>query len=199
MRLYFLRHGKAADRATWQQSDDLRPLTDEGRAETRRAALGLAAIDGGQSLGIERICTSPLVRARETAALTAEVLHLPVEERAELAAGCDLDALAHVAAAASSAHGLLLVGHEPDFSTLIGQLIAGRAGAAIKLKKGACCRVDLGERALAAAGQEPRKLLGSGELVWLLTAAQLGAMARGRPPRASVPAPAKPPRGSRPL
>jgi phosphohistidine phosphatase SixA len=49
---------------------------------------------------------------------------------------------------------LLLVGHEPDFSTVIGQLIgAGR----IVCKKGGLARVDL---------KSPHEL--PGELVWLL-------------------------------
>jgi phosphohistidine phosphatase len=178
MQLYFLRHGKAASRSTSTTDDAARPLTDEGREETRRAARGLAALD----LGIERIVTSPFVRARETAALTAEKLGLPVEEADELAAGCDLDGLARVLGRLASAQQVMLVGHEPDFSTLIGLLIAGRQGVAVLLKKGACCRVDLPDRAAESAADDARKLLGKGELVWLMTTKQLALMAPGETP-----------------
>lgn len=176
MRLYLLRHGKAEARATWEADDALRPLTDEGREATRRAARGLAALD----LGIERVLTSPFARARETALLTAEALALAaeeVEEVADLAPGCDLDGFNRMLCRIGPAQNTLLVGHEPDFSTLVGLLIAGRQGAGIDFKKGACCCVELPERvAEVAAGHRP-KVLGKGELVWLLTARQLGLMA----------------------
>jgi phosphohistidine phosphatase len=174
MQLYFLRHGKAADRETWRDDDAVRPLTDQGREETRRAAQGLVALD----LGIERILTSPYVRARETAALTAEALHLVIEECAELAAGCALDGLARLLGNRGTAQAVMLVGHEPDFSTMIGQLIAGPSGAMIALKKGACCRVDLPDRTAESSARSMRKLLGKGELVWLVTPRQLALMAR---------------------
>jgi phosphohistidine phosphatase len=173
MRVYFLRHGKAAAREEWQEDDAARPLTDTGREEARQAARGLDALD----LGIARIFTSPFVRARETAELTAQALGLPVEEADELAAGCYLPGLAQVLARTLPEQPVMLVGHEPDFSTLIGLLIGGADSAAVVLKKGGCGCVELADGAAEVASGKPRKLLGKGELVWLLTPRQLALMA----------------------
>ena len=54
----------------------------------------------------------------------------------------------------------MLVGHEPDFSTTIGELIGG---AALACKKGGLARVDARDDELAGA-----------ELVWLLPPRALG-------------------------
>ncbi len=57
---------------------------------------------------------------------------------------------------------VLLVGHEPDFSQVIGQLIGG---GAVVMRKGGLARVDVTPQGAAL----------SGALVWLLTPSLLGA------------------------
>jgi phosphohistidine phosphatase len=157
-RVYFLRHGKAMSRGVWSDDDGLRPLTPEGEAEMRREAAALK----GLGLAPDVIVTSPLVRARRTAEIVAEALGLQdrLVDDASLAHGFDARALAKVAAAHPDAAQLMVVGHEPDFSAAVSQLIGG---GAVVMKKGGLARVDL-----------PDGSLKRGELAWLLTPPLLG-------------------------
>ena len=79
MNLYFMRHGIAVDRADSGagSGDRERQLTPKGIKRMNKAAKGLATL----SLTFERILTSPLERARQTAKIVAQILHL--EERVE--------------------------------------------------------------------------------------------------------------------
>jgi phosphohistidine phosphatase len=158
VKLYFLRHGRAMARADWSGDDDLRPLTPEGEAAMAREARTIAAM----SLGLKVIVTSPLVRARRTAEIVAEAVGggLRLIEDDRLAGGFDVEALRAVAAEHGTPKALMLVGHEPDFSTVVGALIGG---GRVVCKKGGLARVDAADGDLEAA-----------ELVWLLPPSQLG-------------------------
>jgi phosphohistidine phosphatase len=158
-RLYFLRHGKAVARSAWTGEDGLRPLTPDGEQTMRREAQALAGLD----LAPDVIVTSPLVRARQTADIVAGALGLGdgVVDDKRLAHGFDARALSRIVAAHDDASRLMLVGHEPEFSLVIGELIGG---GALVLKKGGIARIDL------APGTAKR-----GELVWLLSPPLLGA------------------------
>lgn len=149
LRLYFLRHGKAVARAGWADADGLRPLTDDGEDEVRRVAARLAA------LGVtpDVLVSSPLVRARRTAELAGEELGLSPVLDDRLAPGFDGARLAGIVADLRPRDAILLVGHEPDFSAVVGGLTGGR----VVCKKGGVARVDVDD-----AG------LGGGRLVWLL-------------------------------
>src|SRR5687768_18397133 len=71
MKLLVVRHGAAMDKdefARTGESDDLRPLTDEGKDEMKSVAKGLR--DEVEDLDV--LATSPLVRARETADIMAQ-------------------------------------------------------------------------------------------------------------------------------
>lgn len=194
MRLYFLRHGQAGSREEWTGPDEERPLTKRGIAETQLAARGVRWLD----LGVDRVLSSPLVRAHQTAAITAQALKQEVTTTTALAPGCTLVALAETLAehaplsltpaAADGAppaprpsdglpRGVMLVGHEPDFSILIGALIGRKGSASILVKKGALCRVDL-DPAVDSWRWDTTHLRASATLVWLLTAKQLGQLGR---------------------
>lgn len=164
MRLYFLRHGRAAASGDWPGGDGTRPLTGQGRDELRDAAKGLRRLD----LDLDVILTSPLTRARETAQIVASELGVAVEEAPLLAPGCDLTELAALIGAHATASDLMVVGHEPDFSHMIGRLIGGNDDAHVEMRKAACCRVDV-----AASIAGPDELAGAGSLVWLLHAKHL--------------------------
>ena len=171
MRLYFLRHAIAVDREQWDEPDSERPLTDEGRAQFEVVARGLAALD----LAPDAIYTSPFIRASETARIVAAALAKEFDVWPELASGCDLERLAPRLAELGEARAVMLVGHEPDFSALIGRLVSGGTPASLALKKGGCCRVDISRKAVLSGDR--RKLTGAGELAWLLTPGQLARMA----------------------
>lgn len=152
-RLFFLRHG-LADRSAYSGSDDrLRPLTAAGIARLELAAQKLGVL----ALGCDLILTSPLTRCRQTAEIVASSFGLlgEVKIAPELAPGFDLEALESALEPYGRQEIVLLVGHEPDFSTAVSRLTGGTR---LVFKKGGLARVDL-YRGFPA----PR-----GELVWLL-------------------------------
>lgn len=168
MRLFFLRHGVAANREEWSGAESERPLTSAGREEMERVAQGLVAL----GLGAEVVITSAFSRADETARIAAAALGVPVAVAGELAPGATLAGLLHVLQAHDDAGRVLLVGHEPDFSQMIGGLIATPRPASLDVKKGGCARVDLPRRAVRRASAA-NDLCGAGTLAWLLTPRQI--------------------------
>lgn len=157
MRLYFLRHGKAESRSSWSGDDGLRPLTADGEATMRREAVAMKRL--GVRLAL--ILTSPLVRARRTADIVAETLGMSdaVVEDERLAHGFDAASLATIVADHCPEGAVMLVGHEPEFSAVVSELIGG---GAVVFKKGGLARVDVADVSLRG-----------GELAWLLTPAVL--------------------------
>ncbi len=138
MRLYFLRHGPAVSRTQWDQPDEERPLTDDGRAVVKASARLLARTQ----IAVDAILTSPLVRARQTAEIAAAELGAGAPVDADgLAPGFDRKRLKALLAEHHGAQALLLVGHEPDFSGTIREL----TGGAVVCKKGGIARVDIDE------------------------------------------------------
>jgi len=162
MEIYFLRHGDAGSRETWKGSDASRPLSDEGAARMEREALTLALL----RLPLDRILTSPLVRARQTAEIVARRLNLldALEEDDRLSSGFGTAELSRIVREHRGLTALMLVGHEPDFSSVISACIGG---GRVECKKGCLVRVDI---------EDPASL--EGILVWLL------------PPRVLAPNPA---------
>ncbi len=158
MDLYFLRHGIAEDDAP---TDEERQLTAEGRDKCRAAASGLAALD----VAFTHVWTSPLIRARETAALVLP--QQPAEVHGVLANQGPRALLAELAKLPANAV-VLLVGHEPQFSETIGALLGIESPAgAIEMKKAGLAMVSADLRSWTA---------GSARLGFLLTPKQLRAL-----------------------
>src|SRR5262245_28959305 len=115
MQLYVIRHAEAVDvGSNGVDSDEERPLTERGREQCRVVALALSRA----GVRLEKLLTSPLVRARET----AEVLvkhspdHFPDPvEFEELAPGRrKRKVLRELLAVGGETVGI--VGHNPDLS-----------------------------------------------------------------------------------
>src|SRR3954470_16770292 len=136
MELYFLRHGIATDVAPAGLGDAGRPLTKEGIAKMQAGARGMRRLD----LQLDALLSSPLVRARATAAIVARELGLELQLADELAPGCDMAQLFALLGEHRGAERVMLVGHEPDFSTLISALTGG---SQVLMKKGGLGRVDI--------------------------------------------------------
>jgi phosphohistidine phosphatase len=136
--LYFLRHGEAADAHVWAGDDFDRPLTEGGRERMAFEAEAIKRLD----LALDCIVTSPLVRARQTAAIVADTLQMreALFEEKGLGATFDLDQLANILHTHAKARAVMFVGHEPSLSATIGRLIGG---AVIDVKKGSLARVDV--------------------------------------------------------
>ena len=150
MELYFLRHGIAADVGPVGLGDAGRPLTKEGIAKMQAGAHGMRRL----GLRLDALLSSPLVRAHETAEIVARELGPELQLAEKLAPGCDLAQLFALLGEYRAAERVMLVGHEPDFSSLVGALTGG---SQVLMKKGGLARVDI-----------ERLEQGAGTLTWLL-------------------------------
>jgi phosphohistidine phosphatase len=146
MRLYFLRHGIAQDLAP---SDYERKLTPEGVKKLEKSAQVIERL----GLEIDYIFTSPRVRAVETAQIVATQLQLSISVRDELNFQFSPKNLPELLNSIPSSTNILMVGHEPTFSTVIESL----TGARVDMKKGSLARIDI-----------TRTNPLSGVLVWLV-------------------------------
>jgi len=132
MKLYLLRHGKA-DWPNWDQPDDERPLTDEGKKEVAKVAKLLSRLKIAPA-----ILTSPLPRASQTAEIAGKYLETKVRVETRLRPGFDAARLSRILRDFSG-ESLMIVGHEPDFTRTILEL----TGGATKLSKAGIASVDL--------------------------------------------------------
>jgi len=133
MQLYFLRHGEA-DWPGWTKPDDERPLTDFGKKEVRQVAKFLDRRKSNPDL----IVSSPLPRALQTAEVAAEQLKTKLRQDEALEPGFGISELSTLLKRHHS-KALMLVGHEPDFSSVISAL----TGGFIKMSKAGIALVDL--------------------------------------------------------
>ncbi|MDW8207529.1 MAG: phosphohistidine phosphatase SixA [Chloroherpetonaceae bacterium] len=136
MHLFLLRHGDAEERSHSGRDFD-RCLTPEGVERLRAEALGMQRL----ALRIDRIYTSPLVRARQTAEIVAEILQLPTPAiDSRLASGrLDHDTLQSLLLELQADDRVLLVGHQPDMSEVIQQV----TGGSVEMKRGALAAIEL--------------------------------------------------------
>ena len=150
--LYIMRHGLAVARGSVGFADDAqRTLLPEGKEKMREIAEGLKRV----GLELDWVVSSPLVRAVETAKITAESL-----ASTETVDVCDAmrpggspeDVIAFLAKRPSRTR-VLVVGHEPDLSELAARLIGAGSQANLGLKKGGCCMVSFEEFPPRSPGQ----------------------------------------------
>jgi phosphohistidine phosphatase len=155
--LWLLRHGDAEPHGT--RPDAERRLTDRGKRQARAAGVSLA----GMGVAFGAILASPKARARETAELALaqidESQHDLLEMHPLLAGGVQAREALELLTGVGADGPLLLVGHEPDLSGIVGELTGGR----VDLKKGGLAVVRLGA--------------GGAELVLLLRPAELALIA----------------------
>ena len=122
MLLLLMRHGIAQPLGENALDDFGRPLTPQGRARTRRAAVGLSTLVPHLDL----VASSPKNRARATAQIVSDEFgqRAPaVTEWPELM-GDDLTAL-FAQIKKTKVKTALLCGHEPHLSALASQLLTG--------------------------------------------------------------------------
>ena len=142
MTLYILRHG-IAEEAAPGGDDRARRLTARGRAKLRAAAEGMKAF----GIRFDVLLTSPLVRARETAAIVSEVYgKSPVpRELAALASGVSPGETVRALKPYARSHAVMIVGHEPGLSGVAALLLTGSPdGVRLALKKGGLIALDVG-------------------------------------------------------
>jgi phosphohistidine phosphatase SixA len=107
VRVFLVRHAEAAP----GEPDDLRPLTPAGRDAARALGARLASAEP------QAVVTSPLLRARETAAAIADAAGVSAEADERLAPGATADDLRGAAAGRGAT--VVAVGHQPDCSEIV--------------------------------------------------------------------------------
>jgi phosphohistidine phosphatase len=157
MELYILRHG-IAEQGKAGQPDSARRLTPEGKKKLQR----ILAVARQAGVRPDVLLSSPYKRALETAELALQALGLSgkVLQTDVLTPGYTAERVWDEIRLHRDAAQIMLVGHEPQLSSVVGYLIGGR----VEMKKGAIARIDLD-----SLGPQP-----SGTLVWLLTAKLAG-------------------------
>lgn len=160
MRILFVRHATAGQAG--RGGDAARKLTSKGVQEAKMLAGALKAM----GVAVDKVLTSPLARAAQTAAILSERLGAEVEESALLAPGGDRAELRSLLEqlAAEGLQTVILVGHSPTLEQMVGDLIAGNPAAGISLSKAGAALVEQAENSRSA------------ELRWLLRRSQLELM-----------------------
>ena len=157
MRCLVIRHAPAESGLP----DADRPLSAAGVGLLRQVRGPLQALV--PDLGL--IAHSPLRRARETAALLAEVFAVPTQETDTLAPGGLEDLLPWLAGQPDT---VALVGHEDDLSYWVCHMLTGEAGRFFHFERAAACLLEF---------RGPLRP-GAAQLRWLLGPEHLVRMAR---------------------
>jgi phosphohistidine phosphatase len=171
MQMILFRHGIAMDQDEAEAagiSETERPLTSEGITRTDEAVKGLLRI-------VERVdlvVCSPLARAQKTAEILGR--HYPAAKLAQtrwLSPGTAPDKLFSFLLQRLvkdvKEETVVLVGHEPDLSSLAAWALTGRRTGLFSLRKAGACLIEF--KGPPSAGK--------GSLGWLLTAGQLRRLA----------------------
>lgn len=157
MDLLIVRHAIAVERGDPAfDNDDDRPLTPEGIHKFRLAARGLKEV----APRLDRIISSPLVRARQTAEILREIVspHRKIEFSDYLVpSGSHAELIAYLGQL--NVESAAIVGHEPHLGSFTSYILAGRDnGSFVEYKKGGAGLVTF----LSAPAP------GTGTLEWLI-------------------------------
>ena len=161
MIIYLVRHSAAVPAGAGGVAEYDRYLTEEGIGKMKKGAAGL------HSLGVrpDRILTSPLVRARQTADIIREILgqEIPLESADELSTSGTRKALYDILRRHAKLESIMLVGHQPSLGEIAGEIAWGSNDSYVELKKGGACCLEVETLSPAVRGS----------LLWLLTPAIL--------------------------
>jgi phosphohistidine phosphatase len=135
--------------------DGARHLTSEGSKEVEEVCQRLDSL----GLKLDKIATSPLKRAKETADIAGRVFNVEVEEWEELKPEASREDLATKLSRIKRDSSLLLVGHEPFLSSFVAGAVGAGPEAKILLKKSGLVRISV-------SSFSPKL---TGELRWLLS------------------------------
>lgn len=166
MNLLLIRHAIAEDRdpRRWP-NDEERPLTQRGIRRFRTAAAGLGTLEPE----IDRLLTSPFVRAHQTATILEDQLDWPAAEvHPHLAGGAPLAGMVALLADCAPRATVAVVGHEPAMSLLASTYLGSAATPlAIDWRRGGVASI--------AFDRSPE--VGRGSLRWFLPPRVLRALA----------------------
>jgi phosphohistidine phosphatase len=157
LEIFVLRHGEAGTRTDEPEKDNARALTPAGRREIEVIGGCLSRL----GMKCDAIASSPLPRAQQTAEIVARRFKMlnKLEQWDELKPSGETQNLYRRLSRQRPGSRLLIVGHEPQLSEIIGEIISGSSGVNLVLKKSGLAKVEI-------FGFKPRI---TGELRWLLT------------------------------
>lgn len=137
MHLYLLRHAEADP---YQADDFSRKLTEKGRAQAERVGEFLLK----HELKPDLILTSPVLRAKETAKIISKKLgdHSLIVA-SWIACGMRPDVALSELSDYKKFDSVMIVGHEPDFSSLIATLIGMESSEHINISKASLTAINL--------------------------------------------------------
>jgi phosphohistidine phosphatase len=154
MELYIVRHAEAEPAAPGA-ADSGRRLTRHGVGQARAVANGLRAL----GVTLDRLWTSPLRRAMETATVLSSGLGGPAPEPCDVLDGrAPAEAILDELAVVEDGERVAVVGHMPGLGELV-VLAVAPAGPGVALATASVARVDF--------TGAPRT--GAGRLVWIRT------------------------------
>jgi len=136
MRLLVIRHAEAVPAGTIRDAE--RPLTTRGVQTFTAAARGLARLVPAP----DAILTSPLLRARQTAALIAAALGMEPQEEPALASG-NLARILGALELQSPDATIAVVGHEPTVSALVAELSGMASPQSVGFEPGAAALLEV--------------------------------------------------------
>ncbi|MGH2574208.1 MAG: phosphohistidine phosphatase SixA [Ignavibacteria bacterium] len=157
MDIYLIRHGDSVELDYEIAIDGNRYLTPQGRNKTAEAAERLKEL----KTEFDVILTSPLVRAVQTAEITASVLGYKgeIKTASELTPGSSFQKFLQLIKRNSSFKTIACFGHSPDVNVFCSGLLKSNAkDTKIDFKKSSVCKIDYDIK------NE------SGNLIWFLNA-----------------------------
>jgi phosphohistidine phosphatase len=162
MRILIIRHAVAVERGTPGMADDERPLTPAGEKRFEKAARGLRRVTPRP----DAILSSPLPRAWRTAEIAAAAFGRVAPKKTPALVDGSLTDLARALLPYGAEATVALVGHEPQLSGVLAQLLGSDVAERLAFRKGGAALVDV-----------PAALAEGGTLVWFLTPKLLRALA----------------------
>jgi len=152
MMVLLVRHGRAESGAG--KPDGERELTPEGVAELTASCGGLSR----SGVAVDAVLTSPLLRARQTAAVLARALGGGVEPVVadELAPGALADQVVATLARVGRRPCVAIVAHAPDLTSVTAALVAPGSPHTVAFAPGSVACVEF----------EGAPALGAGRLRW---------------------------------
>ena len=140
MKIWFIRHAEAVDWETFPGSDHERPLTDRGIQRSKASFANLAKKVNAPDL----VFSSEAIRAWETAQLFCDAFNVSDYVKTPvLNPGSSYKAIRKlVESVPDGTNMIVLIGHEPDFSSTVSQWTSGGT-LNIKLKKGSLVELNV--------------------------------------------------------